>query len=179
MDEMSNILVSVDLILIIWDWCIFWLVLVNPCLPDLIISLDFILKLFEEHGVLICKLVLGKSLQVQPCYLLHPWEYLVGVVNTSTHFKEEANITLVEFAILNENLGAHHQFKCNLVTLKETSVDVPIHFVGKALSDIVDSVFDEVGFWRVINTIIEEIKELLKRSIVHPVDICHLYNTEV
>jgi len=43
----------------------------------------------------------------------------------------------------------------------------------------VDSVFDEVGFWRVINTVIEEIKELLKRSVVHPVDVCHLYNTEV
>jgi hypothetical protein len=47
------------------------------------------------------------------------------------------------------------------------------------LSDIVHPVFDEVWFWRVINTVIIQIKELLKRSVVHPVDVSHLYNTEV
>ena len=111
--------------------------------------------------------------------MLHPGEDLVGVVNTSTHFEEEANISLGEFAILDENLGAHHEFESNLITLEETSVDIPVNSVGKALSDVVDSVFDEVRFWRVINTIIEEGKELLKRGVVHPVDVCHLYNAEV
>jgi hypothetical protein len=77
MDEVSNVLVSIDLVFIIWNSCAFWLVFFNPCSPYLVISLDLILELFEEHRVLICKLMLGKSLQVKPLSLFHPWEDLV------------------------------------------------------------------------------------------------------
>jgi hypothetical protein len=37
----------------------------------------------------------------------------------------------------------------------------------------------ERSFWWEINTIIEKIKELLKGSVVHPVDLSHFYDTEV
>jgi hypothetical protein len=51
---------------------------------------------------------------------------------------------LSELASLDKNLCTHHQFESDLVTLEESSVDIPIGFIGKALSDIVHPVFDEV-----------------------------------
>jgi hypothetical protein len=49
MDEVTNVLISIDFVFIIWDSCGFWLVFFNPCSPDLIVSLDLILEFFEEH----------------------------------------------------------------------------------------------------------------------------------
>jgi hypothetical protein len=57
MDEVANILVSVDLVLVVGNCGIFRLVFIDPCLPDLIIPLDLILKFFEEHGVFISEFV--------------------------------------------------------------------------------------------------------------------------
>jgi len=161
-DEVTNVLISVDLILVIWDRCVFWLVLIDPCLPDLVVSLDLVLQLFEEHRVLIGELMLRESLQVQPLDLFHPWEDLVGVVNTSTHFEEEADIRLIELSVLNENLGGHHEFEGNLISFEETSADIPVYLVGKALDNVVHSVLNEVRFGRVVNTVIEQVEELLQ-----------------
>jgi len=146
MNEVTDVLVGIDLIFIIRNWSGFWLVFINPCFPDLIISLDLILKFFEEHGMFIGKLVFGQCFQVKPLGLLHPWEDLIRVINTSTHFEEKTNITLVEFAILDKDLRAHHKFECYLITLEQTSVDIPIDFIGKTLGNVMHSVLDEVRF---------------------------------
>lgn len=97
--------------------------------------------------MLIGKLVPGQSLQVQPLGLFHPWEDLVVVINATTHFEEEAYISLGELAIFNEDLGAHHEFECGLISFEETSANIPVYFVSQALCDIVHSVLDEVGLW--------------------------------
>lgn len=76
--------------------------------------------------------------------MLHPWEDLIVIIDTTSHFQEETDIGLGELAILNEDLGAHHEFECGLISLEETSANIPIHFVGEALGDIVYSVLDKV-----------------------------------
>jgi hypothetical protein len=72
MDEVTNILIGSNLIIVVWNVGIFWLILINPFLPDLFTSVNLVWKLLKEEGMLIGKLVLGESLQVQPLFLLHP-----------------------------------------------------------------------------------------------------------
>lgn len=72
MDEVTNILIGSNLIIVVWNVGIFWLILINPFLPDLFTSVNLVWKLLKEEGMLIGKLVLGESLQVQPLLLLHP-----------------------------------------------------------------------------------------------------------
>lgn len=55
---MTDILVGTDLILIVWDWHVLWLVLVNPFSPNLVISGDSVWKFLKEECMVIVKLVL-------------------------------------------------------------------------------------------------------------------------
>jgi hypothetical protein len=79
--------------------------------------------------------------------LLHPWEDLIVIIDTTSHFQEETDIGLGELAILNEDLGAHHEFECGLISLEETSANIPVNFIGQALCNVVNSVLSKVGFW--------------------------------
>jgi hypothetical protein len=145
-DEMTDVDITGDLLLIIWNWNVLWIVLINPFSPDLLVSVDSIWELLEEEGVVVSELVLGKSLKVQPSFLLHPVEWLVSVFNTSTAFKEHADISVGEFTILDQDLGGHHEFEGNLIGDEKTSIDVSVNFLGKLLGDIVHSLFDELSF---------------------------------
>lgn len=91
---MTNILIGSNLLSIVWHNSILWLVFINPFLPDLLASVDFIGDLLEEECVLVGKLVLGKGLQVQPLLLLHPVEWFGSVIDTTTGFEKETNIAI-------------------------------------------------------------------------------------
>lgn len=71
------------------------------------------------------------------------------------------------------------QFESDLIFLEEASIDVSVDLVSHAVDDVVYTIFNKLGLLRFVNTVIEEIKELLERGIVHPVDENHFYNTEV
>ena len=88
MDEMTNVLVSTDLLFIVWNWCVLWIVLIDPLSPDLFISVNSIWELFEEECVFIGELVLRQGLKIEPCLLFHPVEWFVSVFDTSTALKE-------------------------------------------------------------------------------------------
>jgi hypothetical protein len=126
MDEVSDVLVGADLLLVVWDWSLLWLVLINPLSPDLIVSSDSVWELLEEEGVVISELVLGQGFKVEPSLLLHPLEWLASVIDTTTGFKEETYIGWGESTILNEDLGGHHEFEGDLISLEEASVNVSV-----------------------------------------------------
>jgi len=146
MDKMSNVYITSDFLLIVWYWNVFWIILINPFSPDLFISIDSIWKLLEEEGVIVSELVFGKSFEVQPCLLLHPVEWLISIFNTSTTFKEHANISVCKFTFFDKNLGGHHKFESNLVVCEKTSIDVSINFFSEFIGDIVDSLLNELSF---------------------------------
>jgi len=62
MDKVTDVLVRLDLLLVIWDWHDFGLVLINPLFPNLLVSVDSLRKFFEEHSMIIVELVFGESL---------------------------------------------------------------------------------------------------------------------
>jgi hypothetical protein len=93
MDEGSNILVGSDLVLIIWDSLVFWIIEFDPLSPFALISFNSVWKLLEELKVVAIESVLGKSSNIEPCLVLNPVQSLVFVINTSTCFKEHAYIT--------------------------------------------------------------------------------------
>ena len=146
MDEMSNVDITSDLLLIVWYWNVFWIILINPFSPDLFISVDSIWELLEEEGVIVSELVFGKSFEVQPCFLLHPVEWLISIFNTSTTFKEHADISVGKFTFFDKNLSGHHKFESNLVVCKETSIDVSVNFFSEFIGDIIDSLLNELSF---------------------------------
>jgi hypothetical protein len=49
MNKVTHGLVRADLLLIVRHWDVFRLSLINPLLPDLLISVNSVWKLFEEH----------------------------------------------------------------------------------------------------------------------------------
>jgi len=108
MDEMTNVLVSTDLLFVVWNWSVLWLIFINPLSPDLVISSNSIWELLEEEGVVIVELVLGESLEIQPGLLLHPVEGLGSIINTCTSFKEETHISRGQLSVLDEDFGGHH-----------------------------------------------------------------------
>ena len=180
MDEVTNVLVRVNLLFIIWYWDVFWLSFINPFLPDLLVSVDSIWKFFEEHGVIVTELVLGKSFQVQPDLLCHPrGERIVSVIDTTTCFKEETDISASKLTSFDQDLSGHHKFEGNLISLEETSVNIPVNLSVHPCDDVRNSFLNKLCFWREINTIIEETKELLERRVIHPVDLSQLDNTEI
>ena len=58
MDKVANVLIGTNLFSIVRYWAVFWLILIDPFLPDLFTSVDLVWQFFEEEGVLIGKLVL-------------------------------------------------------------------------------------------------------------------------
>ena len=163
MHEMANILISANLLLVVWNRGGFRLILIDPFSPGLLASLNPIGKFFEERLMVIGEFMPRQSFQVQPGLLIHPIEYLISIVNTTACFQEHADISTSKSSIFYQNLGGHHQFEGNLIIFKETPIDVPIHFYCQHLSYIVDSIFGQLSFCRVFDGIIKNAKELLQR----------------
>lgn len=84
MDEVANVLISIDLLLVVRDWSVLWFVLVDPSSPSLLVSLDSIRQLLEEESVFVGELMLGQGFQVEPGLLIHPVEGFVSIVDTCT-----------------------------------------------------------------------------------------------
>ena len=53
------------------------------------------------------------------------------------------------------------QFESNLIFLKEASVDVSVDLVSHAVDNVGNTILDKLGLLGFVNTVIEEIKELL------------------
>lgn len=87
MNEMTNVLVSSNLLSIVRHWAVFWLILINPFPPYSFTSIDLIWQLLEEECVLIGEFMLGECLQVKPSLLLHPVEWFGTVIDTTTSFQ--------------------------------------------------------------------------------------------
>jgi hypothetical protein len=67
-DEVSDVLITSDLLFIVWDWNILWIVLIDPFSPVLFISVNSIWKFLEEEGMVVSELVFRKSFKVQPSF---------------------------------------------------------------------------------------------------------------
>jgi len=147
MDKVTNVLVGTDLLLVVWDWSVLWLVLIDPLSPDLVISGDSVWKLLEEEGVVVVELVLRQRLQVQPSLLFHPVEWLAPVIDTGTGLQEKTDIGWGQSVVLDEDLRGHHQLEGNFISLEQTSIDVSIYFPGQPASNIDYSVFNHLSLW--------------------------------
>jgi hypothetical protein len=90
--EVTDVLVSVDLLLEVWDWNVLWIIAVEPRSPG-IIYLGLILHSFnntaEEFSSFIGKTVVAKSFKVEPGLLIEPADQLLFIINTSTSLEED------------------------------------------------------------------------------------------
>jgi len=179
MDEATDVLVSSDLLLVVGDPLVLWVVELDPLSPFGVVPLDSVWELLEELQVLSVEAVLGQGLEVEPGLVLHPVEELVSVVDTSTSFEEHADVAWLQLTILDQDLGAHHDLEGDLVPFEETSADVPVDSHGELLLDVLDSLLLEFVLWSVLNCAVEQTEELAKGGIVHPVDHDHLHDAEV
>jgi hypothetical protein len=62
MNEVADVLISVNLLFIVRNWNVFWFILINPFSPGLFVTLDSIWQLLEEESVFIGEFMLGKCL---------------------------------------------------------------------------------------------------------------------
>lgn len=58
MNEVTDVGVGTDLLGIVWHYSIFRLIFINPLLPNLFTSVNFVRKFLEEEGVLVGELML-------------------------------------------------------------------------------------------------------------------------
>jgi len=118
MNEVTNILVSSNLLFIVRDWAIFGFILFDPFLPDLLVSLNLIRELFEEESMLVGELVLRESLQVQPLLLFHPVEWFSTIINTTASFQEKADVTCSKLSVFDQDLGSHHKLEHDFMSFE-------------------------------------------------------------
>jgi hypothetical protein len=62
MNEVADVLISVNLLFIVRNWNVFWFILINTFSPGLFVTLDSIWQLLEEESVFIGEFMLGKCL---------------------------------------------------------------------------------------------------------------------
>jgi len=90
--EVTDVLVRVDLFLEIWYWDVLWVIAVEPRSPG-IVNLSLILHSFdytaEEFSSLISETVVAKSLKVEPSLLIEPADQFLFIINTSTSLEED------------------------------------------------------------------------------------------
>lgn len=92
-------------------------------------------------------------------------------VFTSTGFQECTDISTSKFFGSYENLEADHQQECNFVFFKKTAVNVFMDMFRHDLDNKIDSFLRRIGFRRFLGKgPVEKLKELFKRTIVHPID---------
>lgn len=123
--------------------------------------------------------MLGQGNNVVPGLLVEPVELLVFIIDSSTGLEEHSNIYACQDFILDENSHAHHELEGNLVAFEDTSIDIAVGLVGQSVTNVSDSVLNNLGLGRVVNTIVEDIKELQEGDVIHPVDVSHFDDTEI
>ena len=79
--------------------------------------------------------MLGQGFKVEPSLLIYQLEWLASVIDTTIGFKKETYIGWGQSIILNEDLGGHHEFDGDLISLEEIFVNV---YVGSS-SEPVDN----------------------------------------
>jgi hypothetical protein len=95
-EEVTDVLVSSNLILKVWDNGVLWLVLIKELAPVLLKTSNTLWQLLVEEGVVVTELVLGKGNNVEPDLLVHPVVLLVTVINTRTGLQEHTHISISE-----------------------------------------------------------------------------------
>jgi hypothetical protein len=143
--EVADVLVSLDLVLEVGDDCVFGLVFVKELLPFLLEASNTLRQLLVEEGVVVAELVLGKSNNVEPYLLVHPVVLLVTVIDTGTSLEEDTDVCVGKNISLDEDLECHHQLEGSLVSFEETSVDVSVHLLGQSLDNVLHTIFDELS----------------------------------
>ena len=114
MDESTNIWISLDLLLVVWNSLSLGVVTLNPLSPLVISSLDSVRDFLEELEIVVVKTMLREGFEVKPLFVIHPGEDLVSVIDTSSCLKEHADIRLRKFVFLNKDLGADHDLEGDL-----------------------------------------------------------------
>lgn len=147
--EVTNVLVSLDLVFKVWNDGVLWLILVKELAPFLFKTSNTLWQFLVEEGVIVSELMFGESDDVEPHLLIHPVVFLVTVIDTGTSFKEDTNISRCKDTSLDEDLEAHHQLESNLVSFEKTSVNVSVNLASQSLNDILYTVLDKLCLSRV------------------------------
>jgi hypothetical protein len=127
----------------------------DPLLPSGLVTLNLVRKSLEEGLRVTGELVLRQSLEVEPGGHVHPGEVLDLVRLGGTCLEEENDITGGQQFGLDHDASAHHELEGVLVTLEQTSVDVPVGLHGKQLDNVMNSLLDDLGLLGVVNGIVE------------------------
>jgi hypothetical protein len=112
--------------------------------------------------------VSGESLEILYGGILEPRNLLL-VSERITGLEEQSNVLVVDLTSLNHDFETHHHLKSHLVRFEETSVDVSVNLVGKRSDDVFHALLDSLRLGSLVDTILEEIEELVQRSVVHPI----------
>jgi hypothetical protein len=171
MKEVTNRFVFHLLVIIsLRSFLIFWFCYSQELSPLLIVSNELVREVFEEGLMVISKLVLRKSDDVEPCLLIHPIDLLVAVINTGSSLEEHAYIGRCEESRLDHNFEGNLEFEGNLIFFEKTTVDVSVHPTSHPLDNVCHTILNKLCLWTLVNTEIEKIQELLEGTVVHPVD---------
>lgn len=80
---------------------------------------------------------------------------------------------------LDHDTSAHHDLESVSISFEQTSIDVSVSSHGEEVDNVGDSVLDDLDLLREVDRVIEETQELSEGSVVHPLDVGHLDDTEV
>jgi hypothetical protein len=111
--------------------------------------------------------------------LVHPVVFLVSIIDTCTSLEEDTDVCSCKNTGFDQDLEGHHELESYLVSFEETSVNVSVNLLCESLDNILDTILDELSLLGLFNCVVEKTEELLKGSVVHPVDLNHLDDTEV
>ena len=86
--------------------------------------------------------------------------FLSSTAAPALRSKKHTDITTVQDVLLDHDTHSHHKFESGLVSFEESSVDIAVSFVSQRVNDVLNSIFGKLSFGRVVNTIVEDVKEL-------------------
>jgi len=92
LQEGSEDLVSVNLVIIVGHGLTFWVIRVEECSPLGTTTSHGINKTLVEHVAVLTELVFGERNDIVPGLLIEPVELLVSVIDSSSSLKEERHI---------------------------------------------------------------------------------------
>lgn len=72
-----------------------------------------------------------------------------------------------------------HKSERQFITLEKSAINITVNSVSHDSDDVVDTVSNDLSLCTVVNTVVEEIEELLEGRVVHPVDEGCFHNAEV
>ena len=161
LEEISNGLIE-DLLLVVGDVALFRRVFVKEFLPGVTVLLNLLNDVSESGLEVSIELVFGQGEHVKVHLVVHPANLLVTVVNTRTSLQHQVHVSHGQLLRLDQNLQAHQQFEHSLVSFEQTTVNVSVDLAGHPFDDVGDTIFDKLRLGRGVNTVIEQIEELLE-----------------